>query len=137
VWRELVGIDDVRAAARRLEPLGVLTPLQDNERLSQATGARVLLKREDLQAVRSYKIRGAYNFIAGLAPEALGAGVVCASAGNHGQGVAWSCCRLGVRGAVFVPARTPRQKIARIKALSRDLVELHDELAAGRLVEGG
>jgi threonine dehydratase len=124
VWRDRVGLDDVRAAAARLEPLGVRTPLQPNERLSERTGATVYLKREDLQAVRSYKIRGAYNFIAALPPDALRAGVVCASAGNHGQGVAWSCCHLGVRGAVFVPRRTPRQKVARIQALARDLVEL-------------
>ncbi len=125
MWRERVGIDDIRAAAERLRPLGVLTPLQANERLSDRTGATVYLKREDLQAVRSYKIRGAFNFIAGLSPEALAAGVVCASAGNHGQGVAWSCRHLGVRGAVFLPRRTPRQKVARIQALAGDLVELH------------
>jgi threonine dehydratase len=74
--------------------------------------------------VRSYKIRGAYNFIARLPAEALLAGVVCASAGNHGQGVAWSCRRMGVRGAVFLPRRTPRQKVARIRALAGDLVEV-------------
>ena len=125
VWRDRVGIDDVRLAAERLAPLGVRTPLQVSERLSDRTGASVYLKREDLQVVRSYKIRGAYNFIAGLSPEALAAGVVCASAGNHGQGVAWSCRHLGVRGAVFLPRRTPRQKVARIRALARDLVELH------------
>ena len=75
--------------------------------------------------MRSYKIRGAYNFIAGLPPEALAVGVVCASAGNHAQGVAWSCRHLGVRGAVFLPQRTPRQKVARIRALAGDLVDLH------------
>jgi threonine dehydratase len=125
VWREQLGIDDVRAAAERLAPLGVLTPLQLNERLSQRYGATVYVKREDLQVVRSYKIRGAYNFIAALSADALGAGVVCASAGNHAQGVAWSCRHLGVRGAVFLPVRTPRQKVARIRALAGDLVDLH------------
>ena len=124
VWRSQVAIDDVRQAAERLGPLGVRTALQLNERLSERTGARVYLKREDLQAVRSYKIRGAYNFIVGLPAGVLAAGVVCASAGNHGQGVAWSCRHLGVRGAVFVPERTPRQKVARIRALAGDLVEL-------------
>jgi len=124
-WRRQVGIDDVRAAAERLAPLEVLTPLQLNERLSQRYGATVYVKREDLQVVRSYKIRGAYNFIAGLSEEALGAGVVCASAGNHAQGVAWSCRHLGVRGAVFLPERTPRQKVARIGALAGDLVDMH------------
>jgi threonine dehydratase len=125
VWRTRVGIDDVRAAAHRLAPLGVLTPLQLNERLSQRYGATVYVKREDLQVVRSYKIRGAYNFIAGLSEAALAVGVVCASAGNHAQGVAWSCRHLGVRGAVFLPQRTPRQKVARIGALAGDLVDLH------------
>jgi threonine dehydratase len=125
VWRAEVGIDDVLSAAQRLAPLEVLTPLQLNERLSQRYGATVYVKREDLQVVRSYKIRGAYNFIAGLSTEALAVGVVCASAGNHAQGVAWSCRHLGVRGAVFLPERTPRQKVARIRALAGDLVEVH------------
>ncbi len=125
MWRDQLGIDDVRAAAQRLAPLDVLTPLQLNERLSQRYGATVYVKREDLQVVRSYKIRGAYNFIAALSQKALAAGVVCASAGNHAQGVAWSCRRLGVQGAVFLPQRTPRQKVARIRALAGELVDLH------------
>ncbi|MGH9016839.1 MAG: threonine ammonia-lyase IlvA, partial [Acidimicrobiales bacterium] len=100
------------------------TPLQRSPRLSDRYGATVYLKREDLQAVRSYKIRGAFNFIAALAPERLQAGVVCASAGNHAQGVAWSCRHLAVPGVVFLPRRTPRQKVARIRALAGELVEL-------------
>ncbi|HXQ58817.1 MAG TPA: pyridoxal-phosphate dependent enzyme, partial [Acidimicrobiales bacterium] len=123
-WRKLVGLSDVQAAAERLRPVGVQTPLQMSDRLSERHGASVYLKREDLQAVRSYKIRGAYNFIAALSPERLRAGVVCASAGNHAQGVAWSCRHLGVGGVVFLPRRTPRQKVARIRALAGDLVEL-------------
>ena len=123
-WRHLVGLADVQAAAARLAPLGVVTPLQRNDRLSARFGADVHLKREDLQAVRSYKIRGAYNFIASIDPEALLPGVVCASAGNHAQGVAWSCRHLGVRGVVFLPRRTPRQKVHRIRALAGDLVDL-------------
>ena len=125
MWRDQVGIDDVRAAAERLAPLEVLTPLQLNERLSERYAATVYLKREDLQVVRSYKIRGAYNFIAALPAQALRSGVVCASAGNHAQGMAWSCRHLGVHGAVFLPLRTPRQKVARIRALAGDLVDLH------------
>jgi len=123
-WRDVVSVDDVRAAAERLRPLGVVTPLQLSERLSDRHGAQVYLKREDLQAVRSYKIRGAYNFIAAMDPEALRAGVVCASAGNHGQGVAWSCSHLEVRGVVFLPRRVPRQKLARIRAFAGDLVDV-------------
>jgi len=123
-WRDLIGLADVRAAADRLRPVGVETPLQLSDRLSERYRASVYLKREDLQAVRSYKIRGAYNFIAGLPPDRLGAGVVCASAGNHAQGVAWSCRHLAVPGVVFLPRRTPRQKVARIRTLAGDLVEL-------------
>jgi threonine dehydratase len=123
-WRDLIGLPDVLAAAERLRPVGVQTPLQLSDRLSERYGASVYLKREDLQAVRSYKIRGAYNFIAGLSPDRLRAGVVCASAGNHAQGVAWSCRHLGVAGVVFLPRRAPRQKVARIRALAGDLVEL-------------
>jgi threonine dehydratase len=123
-WRDLVGLADVEAAARRLLPLGVGTPLVRNQRLSERYDAEVLVKREDLQTVRSYKIRGAFNFIAALGAEALEHGVVCASAGNHAQGVAWSCRRLHVRGVVFLPKRTPRQKVARIRALAGDLVDV-------------
>jgi len=126
-WRTEIGIDDIRAAAERLAPVGVRTPLQPNERLSAAFGARVHVKREDLQAVRSYKIRGAYNFIAALGDEASARGVVCASAGNHAQGVAWSCRHLAVPGVVFLPRRTPRQKVARIRALAGELVDLRFE----------
>ncbi|HYA68853.1 MAG TPA: threonine ammonia-lyase IlvA [Acidimicrobiales bacterium] len=126
-WRDQIGIDDIRAAATRLASVGVHTPLQSNERLSEAFGAQVLVKREDLQTVRSYKIRGAYNFIAALGDEARERGVVCASAGNHAQGVAWSCGHLAVPGVVFLPQRTPRQKVARIRALAGELVELRFE----------
>ncbi|MDA8070200.1 MAG: pyridoxal-phosphate dependent enzyme, partial [Actinomycetota bacterium] len=131
-----MGFEDVRAAARLLRGVVATTPLQRNERLSRSTGAEVYLKREDLQEVRSYKIRGAFTFVASLTADELAAGVACASAGNHAQGVAFACRRLQVRGAVFLPERTPRQKVARIGAVGGDLVELHfagetfDEAAA-------
>ncbi len=115
---------DVRDAVGRLAGVAERTPLQRNERLSALTGADVWLKREDLQVGRSYKVRGAYNTISRLDDAARAAGVVCASAGNHGQGVAHACRVLGVRGAVFVPGTTPRQKRARIRALGGDVVEL-------------
>ncbi|MDQ6725012.1 MAG: pyridoxal-phosphate dependent enzyme, partial [Actinomycetota bacterium] len=89
--------DDVRAAAERLRGIVVRTPLERNARLSELVGAEVWLKREDLQPVRSYKLRGAYNFIASLGPADRVNGVICASAGNHGQGVAYTCRRMGVR----------------------------------------
>lgn len=119
-----MNIDTIRAAALRLEAVGVRTPLQHHDRLSERYGADVFLKREDQQAVRSYKIRGAYNFIAGMATQLSTPGVVCASAGNHAQGVAWSCRHLGVHGTIFLPRRTPRQKVDRIRTIGADMVEL-------------
>ncbi|WP_408004687.1 threonine ammonia-lyase IlvA [Pseudonocardia lacus] len=127
---------DVRAAAARLAGVAHTTPLQRNDRLSAATGADVWLKREDLQVGRSYKLRGAYNLLAQLDEAERAAGAVCASAGNHGQGVAHACRTLGVRGRVHVPSTTPRQKRERIQALGGDAVELvvggdtYDEAAA-------
>ncbi len=123
-WRALLGVTQIEAAARRLQPIGVQSPLQRNDRLSQRYGAEVFLKREDLQDVRSYKIRGAYNFVASLPSERLRHGVVCASAGNHAQGVAWTCRAMGVRGVVFLPRRTPRQKVERIRAFGGPLVDV-------------
>ncbi len=133
----------VEQAAERLAGVVTRTPLQFNERLSAATGASVWLKREDLQPVRSYKIRGAYNLISQLDEQQRAAGVVCASAGNHGQGVAYACARLGIRGRIFVPATTPRQKRQRILALGEGLVELavtgdtYDDAAEAALREAG
>jgi threonine dehydratase len=131
----------VEAASKRLQGVVTRTPLQLNERLSAATGAYVWLKREDLQPVRSYKIRGAYNLISQLSSSQRDAGVVCASAGNHAQGVAFACAKLGIRGRIFVPATTPRQKRDRIKAIGEGLIELvvtgdsYDEAAAASLAE--
>lgn len=100
------------------------TPLEPSDRLSAALGAAVLLKREDQQPVRSYKIRGAYHLISSLTAEERARGVVCASAGNHGQGVAYSCAELGIGARVYVPGSTPRQKRQRILALGGGRVEL-------------
>ena len=113
----------VEAAAQRLVGVVATTPLEPNVRLSEATGARVWLKREDLQVVRSYKARGAYNLIAQLGDGPRARGVVCASAGNHGQGVAYACAALRVRGRVYLPRTTPRQKRDRIAALGGEFVE--------------
>ncbi len=112
------------AAAERLANVAFRTPLQLNERLSAATGATVWLKREDLQPVRSYKIRGAYNLISQLEESQRSVGVIAASAGNHGQGVAFACARLGIGGRIFVPATTPLQKRQRILALGEGRVDL-------------
>lgn len=114
----------VPAAVERLAGVTTVTPLQLNQRLSRATGSQIWLKREDLQPVRSYKLRGAYNLMSQLSEVERRAGVVCASAGNHGQGVAWSCARLGIKGQIFVPTTTPRQKRERMLDLGHGQVEL-------------
>ena len=119
-----VSAADVDDAAARLRAVIGPTPLQLNPRLSDALGGEVWVKREDLQPVRSYKIRGAYNLIAQLPETDRAAGVVCASAGNHAQGVAFACQRLGVRGRVYLPGTTPRQKRDRVARLGRDAVEI-------------
>ncbi|WP_299576748.1 threonine ammonia-lyase IlvA [uncultured Williamsia sp.] len=116
--------DDVRAAAVRVRDVVDRTPLQTSARLSRATGASVLVKREDLQTVRSYKIRGAYNTMAQLSSEERAAGVVAASAGNHAQGVAYACQAMGVQGRIYVPTTTPKQKRDRIRWHGGDAVEL-------------
>jgi threonine dehydratase len=132
----------IEAAVDRLDGVAVRTPLQRNLRLSERTGAQVWLKREDLQIGRSYKLRGAYNLIAQLDDTAKAAGVVCASAGNHGQGLAYSCHILGVQGKVFVPRTTPRQKRDRIAALGGKQIQVivtgdtYDDAAAAALAEG-
>jgi len=114
----------VDRAAARLEGVVRRTPLEPSDRLSAAVGAAVLLKREDQQPVRSYKIRGAYHLISSLTADERARGVVCASAGNHGQGVAHSCAELGIGARVYVPGSTPRQKRQRILALGSGRVEL-------------
>lgn len=114
-------VDD---AATLLADVLPATPLQRSERLSAATGAEVWLKREDLQPVRSYKLRGAFTLIANLSPEQRAKGVVAASAGNHAQGVAFAGQRLGVRSRIYLPRNTPRQKRDRVAALGGDMVEV-------------
>lgn len=115
---------DVEAAAARLAAVLRRTPLEHSPRLSELAGVPVWLKREDLQSVRSYKLRGAHLFLDSLDQEAREAGVVAASAGNHAQGVAQACRALGVHGRIYVPGTTPRQKRERITAIGGDLVEL-------------
>jgi threonine dehydratase len=115
---------DVDEAHERLAPVVRRTPLERNDRLSRRAGTNVWLKREDQQVVRSYKLRGAYNLLAQLSADERARGVVCASAGNHAQGVAYSCRRLQIPGRVFVPRTTPRQKRERIAAFGGDFVDL-------------
>ncbi len=114
----------MEAAAEVLRPVVRRTELEHSVRLSDLVGSTVLLKRENRQLTRSYKVRGAYHLISGLSDAERARGVVCASAGNHGQGLAWSCAQLGVQGRVYVPSNTPRQKRQRILALGEGRVEL-------------
>ena len=115
---------DVEAAAKRIAGVVTPTPLQFSDRLSATTAASVYLKREDLQVVRSYKLRGAYNLLVQLSDDELAAGVVCSSAGNHAQGFAFACRTLGVHGRVYVPAKTPKQKRDRICYHGGEFIEL-------------
>nr|WP_026261998.1 threonine ammonia-lyase [Spirosoma panaciterrae] len=117
-------LDTIYLAAKRLQGVAVHTPLQENVNLSDRYGANIYLKREDLQVVRSYKIRGAYNKMASLPAEALAKGVVCASAGNHAQGLAYACRKMAVRGTIFMPTTTPNQKIKQVKLFGKEFVEV-------------
>jgi threonine dehydratase len=115
---------DVDAAVKRISGVVAPTPLQLSERLSAATGATVYLKREDLQSVRSYKLRGAYNLLMQLSEEERANGVVCSSAGNHAQGFAHACRSMGIHGRVYVPRKTPKQKRDRIRYHGGEFIEL-------------
>ena len=100
------------------------TPFMMNNNLSDIYDAEVYLKREDLQIVRSYKIRGAYNMIRSLSPDSLKNGIVCASAGNHAQGVAFSCSKLKIMGSIFMPVTTPKQKIEQVRMFGKEFIEI-------------
>lgn len=122
--KDLADISAVKKAKERLKGVAAMTPLSLNHNISAEFKANVYLKREDLQEVRSYKIRGAYNKMASMDPEVLKAGVVCASAGNHAQGVAFACQKLGVFGKIYMPAVTPQQKIKKVKLFGKNMIEV-------------
>lgn len=115
---------DFESAYERLKGIVKHTPIEYNERLSARFDCEVYLKREDLQVVRSYKLRGAYNMISQLNEEQLQKGVVCASAGNHAQGVAFSCKRLDIKGVIFMPQITPKQKVKQTEMFGNGNVEI-------------
>lgn len=117
-------MENIRLAAEKLKEVAIHTPLMRNLNLSEKINANVWLKREDLQIVRSYKIRGAYNKMAYLSEGAMKKGVVCASAGNHAQGVAYSCQFLDIKGTIFMPATTPRQKVNQTKMFGKKHVDV-------------
>ncbi|HOY08402.1 MAG TPA: threonine ammonia-lyase, partial [Saprospiraceae bacterium] len=115
---------NILLASKRLHHVVRRTPLIRNANLSKLYDCNVWLKREDLQKVRSYKLRGAYNMMSQLDAEDLQRGVVCASAGNHAQGFAYSCKKLGARGVVFMPVITPRQKVSQTMMFGEGFVEI-------------
>ncbi|TCS81070.1 threonine ammonia-lyase IlvA [Tepidibacillus fermentans] len=119
-----VQIKDIIIANQALKDVVSKTPLQRNEILSNRYQCNLFIKREDLQVVRSFKIRGAYNFIQSLTDEERARGVVCASAGNHAQGVAYSCHLLKIQGKIFMPTTTPRQKVSQVMRYGGSYVEV-------------
>ncbi|MCU4174725.1 threonine ammonia-lyase [Carboxylicivirga sp. N1Y90] len=117
-------VEDIIAAKQTLNKILETTPLNRNLNLSNKYNANIMLKREDLQNVRSYKIRGAYNKIKSLSEAELNVGIVCASAGNHAQGVAYSCQTLGIDGIIYMPSTTPKQKVNQVKMFGQDNVQV-------------
>lgn len=116
--------DKILEAKENLNEVVLKTPLQFNINLSDKFKSKVYLKREDLQQVRSYKIRGAYNKISNLNQIQQSKGIVCASAGNHAQGVAYSCNLLKIKGIIYMPKTTPKQKIKQVQLFGKSFVEI-------------
>lgn len=119
-----VQVEDILKAHQAVKDVVVHTPLERNQQLSDQYEANIYLKREDLQVVRSFKIRGAYNKMKQLNEEEIANGVVCASAGNHAQGFAYSCQALQIHGKVFMPTTTPNQKVSQVKRHGKEMVEV-------------
>tara|TARA_B110000091_G_scaffold2084_1_gene1946 strand:+ start:1995 stop:3257 length:1263 start_codon:yes stop_codon:yes gene_type:complete len=117
-------LENVKAASFNLKGVASITPLSQNAQYSKKFGATILFKREDLQVVRSYKIRGAYNKMSSLSLAQREKGIVCASAGNHAQGVALSCKLLQIKGTIYMPSPTPNQKIEQVKMFGEDFIEV-------------
>ena len=117
-------LENVKAAATKLKGVASITPLTQNLQYSRKFGANILFKREDLQVVRSYKIRGAYNKMSSLTDLEKANGIVCASAGNHAQGVALSCKLLQIHGTIYMPLPTPNQKIEQVKMFGEEFIDV-------------
>lgn len=122
--QQKITLESVKQAAEILKDVAIKTPLQKNLNLSSKFDANILLKREDLQQVRSYKIRGAYHKISSLSAKELENGIVCASAGNHAQGVAYACNKLKIKGTIVMPTPTPKQKIGQVKMFGGNFIEV-------------
>lgn len=114
----------IKEAAERLKSVIIQTPLTYCASLSRRYNCEVYLKREDMQVVRSYKLRGAYNMMSSLDAKQLADGVTCASAGNHAQGFAYSCKKLNVKGVVFMPIITPKQKVNQVRMFGGENIEI-------------
>lgn len=119
-----IKLNDILDAANRLKNVVVNTPLQFSERLSNLYNAQIYIKREDLQRCRSFKVRGAYNKVVSLTESEKLRGIVCASAGNHAQGVAYACATLKIHGVIFMPTTTPLQKIDKVKQFGGEYIEV-------------
>ena len=120
----MITLQHVQEAKSKLEGVAYKTPLMKSLNLSDRFAAKILLKREDLQLVRSYKLRGAYNKMCNLTEEQKQNGIVCASAGNHAQGVAYSCMVLGIQGTIYMPSTTPKQKIKQVELFGKSKVNI-------------
>ena len=119
-----ISLENIYKAKVRLNQVAIHTPLLFNANLSEKYDCQIFLKREDLQIVRSYKIRGAYNRMVQLNHDERARGIVCSSAGNHAQGVAFVCEKLGINGTIFMPTTTPKQKISKVKFFGKNRVEV-------------
>jgi threonine dehydratase len=122
--KKLPSLEGVQLAASRLNSVIRKTPWEFNKRLSELTGASIFFKREDLQQVRSFKIRGAYNKISSLSEGERKRGIVCASAGNHAQGFAFSCKKMQIEGIVYMPATTPQQKVSQVRMFGGEYIQI-------------
>lgn len=120
-------VEDVIRAKSNIREVVTETPLQKNINLSRQYDATIMLKREDLQQVHSYKIRGAFNKISSISIEDRKKGIICASAGNHAQGVAYACSFLKIKGTIFMPTTTPLQKIDQVKMFGEDWIKIELE----------
>jgi threonine dehydratase len=122
--KHVPSLEEIKLAAKQIQGIARETPLEYASRLSERYGANIYLKREDLQEVRSYKIRGAYNKIAQIPPELQSKGVVAASAGNHAQGVALACALKGIQAYIFMPKNSPLQKVEAVRFYGKEKVKI-------------
>ncbi len=122
--KTIIPLSAIHQAKSRLKNIAIHTPLQYNAALSKEYDCELYLKREDLQVVRSYKVRGAYNMMSQLNEKQTSKGIVCASAGNHAQGVAFACAALDIHGSIYMPSTTPQQKIKKVRQFGGSQIEI-------------